>query len=126
MLLTHSKNHIHHVENKVNLLVNSDTRDIAAVANQILLDGPTTHHKQDYILTGPALISAPDMAASLTRQLDHTVRYLHLPGPIFGFMLRLAGADAWTANGVVAQFVEIVRPNKEGIEAPTDVVSTLR
>lgn len=58
----------------------------------------------------------PEIAAIFTHAIGHKVRYLHLPGPIFGLLLRASGMDAWMANGLVAQFVEVIRPGLENIE----------
>ena len=98
-----------------------DTQDVAEVSVQILRDGPEKHGGKNYVLTGPQLLSIPEMAGILSREVGHHVRYSHLPGPVFGLLLRATGADEFTANGLVAQFVEIVRPGLEGIEVSDHV-----
>lgn len=85
------------------------------------MDGPYKHPAKNDVITGPQVISLPEVTAAMSRQIGHRVRYLDLPGPIFGLCLRLGSIDSWTVNGLVAQFTEIVRSNKEGIEA-SDVV----
>lgn len=103
------------------LTLNSDTEDIAAVCHRIALDGSEQHRNKTYVLTGPALISMHDIVAALSRNIGHRVRYIDLPGPVFGALLRFSGVDSWMANGLVAQFVEVVKPNKEGVDATDDV-----
>lgn len=83
---------------------------------QVLKDGPSKHHGEYHILTGPELLSMPEIAACFSRAIGHKVRYLHLPGPVFGLLLRVSGIDAWMADGLVAQFVEVVRPGLENLE----------
>lgn len=73
------------------------------------------------MLTGPRLLNMPETAAVFSRVIGHNVCYLHLPGPIFKRMLKLGGADEFMANGLVAQFVEIIRPGLEGIEVSADI-----
>lgn len=89
-----------------------DTADVAAVAHRIILDGPqaSKHASKAYILTGPQRLNMSEFAAALSRGIGHRVRYLHLPAPLFRRMVKLGGgADDFMADGLVAQFVEIVR-----------------
>lgn len=109
-----------------------DTADVAAVACKLLLSeeeggGPKAHAGKEYILTGPQSLNFYDMARIFSAQCGHRVRYLDLPAPAFRGILRLAGLDAWLADGLVAQFTEIVRRHDEGIEVPSpDVEIILR
>lgn len=86
-----------------------------------MLDGPDKHAGQVYILTGPRLLNMSEMAAVLTQSIGHRVRYLHLPGWLFKRLVMLGGADEFMADGLVAQFVEIIRPGLEGIEVSHDI-----
>lgn len=90
-----------------------DTADVAAVAHRVILDGPAKHASKVYNITGPQRLNMPELAAIFSRTIGHRVRYLHLPGPIFKRMVKLGGADDFMANGLVAQFVEIVRENDD-------------
>lgn len=86
-----------------------------------MLDGPKQHAGKVYVLTGPRLINMPELAMILSQKIGHHVRYLHLPGPIFKQLAKLGGADEFMANGMVAQFVEIIRPGLEGIDVSGDI-----
>lgn len=86
-----------------------------------MIDGPTFHAGKVYVLTGPRLVNMPDLAKILSKEVGHKVRYLHLPGPIFKRLLKLGGMDEFWANGLVAQFVEIIRPGLEGVEVSDDI-----
>jgi NAD(P)H dehydrogenase (quinone) len=61
-------------DGRVNLI---DTRDIAAVARVALLDEGHVHSQRAYHLTGPAAVSMPEIAKTLSQLLDHTVNYQH-------------------------------------------------
>lgn len=86
-----------------------------------MVDGPDKHAGQTYILTGPKLLNMSEIAAILSRTIGHRVRYLHLPGWMFKRLVKLGGADEFMADGLVAQFVEIIRPGLEGIEVSDDI-----
>lgn len=60
-------------DGRVNLI---DTRDIAEVARVVLLDGRFNDVQRAYHLTGPASVSMPEVAAELSGQLGHEVKYL--------------------------------------------------
>lgn len=100
---------------------NRDTADIAATSHRIIVDGPKLHAGKAYVLTGPRLMNMPELAIILSNKIGHKVRYLHLPGPIFKRLLKLGGMDDFMANGLVAQFVEIIRPGLEGVEVSADI-----
>jgi uncharacterized protein YbjT (DUF2867 family) len=59
----------------------SDTRDIAAVAAQVLT-GPG-HQGQRYIVTGPEALSAAEVAERLSAAIGRPVRYVDLPAAAF-------------------------------------------
>lgn len=83
-----------------------DTRDIARVAAAVLTqDG---HSRATYFLTGPETFDMTDAAAKLSKVAGRKVRYLDLPTPVFRTILRLTGSSRWMANGLVAQFSDMV------------------
>lgn len=51
-----------------------DTRDIAAVAAEVLLQ-PAEHAGKKYVLTGGAAVGYADLAAALTEAIGRTIRY---------------------------------------------------
>jgi uncharacterized protein YbjT (DUF2867 family) len=100
-----------------------DTDDIARVAAHVLTtDGHAGH---DYVLTGPEALSMRDVASRASAVLAHPVRYVHIPGPIFRYVLRLGGLDDWTAKGLEQQFATIVRHERDNVSHTTDLVGTL-
>lgn len=100
-----------------------DTHDIAAVAARVLVEDG--HEGRSYVLTGPELLSVPDIAAQLSAVLGRRVRYVHLPAPLFQAVLRLSGSDAFTARGLRHQFVDVVRRGQDGGDAFTEEVRAL-
>lgn len=88
-----------------------DVRDIAEVAARVLtnpdLQGDTTG--RSHVLTGTYPLSFPEVAAILTSELGHRVRYLHVPAPLMLVGLRAGGVPSWQARGLVHQFVDVVR-----------------
>jgi NAD(P)H dehydrogenase (quinone) len=52
-----------------------DTRDVAAAASAVLLEGPGRHAGRSYDLTGPAALTMPELAALLSERLGKTVHY---------------------------------------------------
>lgn len=93
---------------------------MAAVAHHVIVDGPAKHASKVYVLTGPQRLNMSEYAAIFSRTIGHHVRYLHLPGPIFKRMVKLGGADDFMADGLVAQFVEIVRAD-EDVDVSDDI-----
>lgn len=100
-----------------------DTHDIAAVAARALTE--SGHEGQEYILTGPELLSMPDIAVQLGAVTGRRVRYVHLPSALFYALLRATGNDAWTARGLRRQFVDIVRDGHDNGTVLTDNVRVL-
>ncbi|MBB3472102.1 SDR family oxidoreductase [Sphingomonas sp. BK345] len=83
-----------------------DSRDIARVAATVLTqDG---HSRATYFLTGPQTFDMKDAAAQLSKVTERNVRYLDLPVPVFRTVLRLTGNSRWMANGLIAQFSDMV------------------
>lgn len=101
-----------------------DTADVAAVAHRVILDGPARHASKVYNLTGPQRLNMSELASIFSRTIGHRVRYLHLPAPVFKRMVMLGGANDFMANGLVAQFVEIVRENDD-VEVSDDIQEIL-
>lgn len=100
-----------------------DTGDIARVAHGVLTGNG--HDGAAYVLTGPELLSIPDIAAIMTDVLRRRVRYLHLPGAVFETAMRLGGASAWQARGMREQFADALRHGKYGIDELTTTVGDL-
>lgn len=100
-----------------------DTLDIAAVAARVLVE--PGHDGREYVLTGPELPSVPDIATQLTAVTGRRVRYLHLPSGLFYGLLRATGNDAWTARGLVHQFVDVLRKGHDNGHVHTDTVRLL-
>lgn len=68
-----------------------DARDVAAVATRALLGG---HEGRAYDLTGPRAVSFHDVAAALSAELDHEVRFTR-PGLVqYAWHRRRAGVPA--------------------------------
>lgn len=97
-----------------------DTRDVAAVAARVLLDGPAAHRRATYFLTGPESLTFADVAGRLTAGLGRRVRAVALPKPAYVALLRAAGVDAFMAHGLGAQFADVVRHNFD-IDTTSDV-----
>lgn len=83
-----------------------DTRDVARVAAKVLTEDG--HNHATYFLTGPETLDMKEAASRLSKVTKHKVRYLDLPNPIFKAILRLTGNSRWMANGLVAQFSDVV------------------
>jgi uncharacterized protein YbjT (DUF2867 family) len=83
-----------------------DTRDIARAAITVLTqDG---HSRATYFLTGPETFDMAAAAAQLSTLTGRKVRYIDLPVPVFRTVLRATGNSRWMANGLVAQFSDMV------------------
>ena len=80
----------------------TDTEDIARVAATVLQ--ADAHTGNDPVVTGPELLTSPQVAATFSAVLGRRVRYLPLPSRVFAGAVRLGGADAWTAEGLRQQF----------------------
>ena len=100
-----------------------DTHDIAAVAAQVLIEDG--HDGATYVLTGPELLSVPDLAAQLTMVLGRRVRYVHLPSRVFYVLLRLTGSDPFTAGGLRHQFLDGLRHGQDHGAVFTETVRSI-
>lgn len=83
--------------------------DIARVVVAALID-PDRHAGRSYRPTGPALLSATDMAAILSRVLQRRVRRLDMPFWLFLKAARLRGLPAFDMSG----FRFYVEDHKQG------------
>lgn len=100
-----------------------DTHDIAAVAARVLVEDG--HEGATYVLTGPELLSVPDLAAQLSDVLEHKVRYVHLPSRLFAGLLRLTGTDAFSAEGLRRQFADVLRHGEDDADVFTETVRAI-
>ncbi|WP_445445021.1 SDR family oxidoreductase [Clavibacter sp. km3a] len=100
-----------------------DAADIARVAAQVLTEDG--HEGRDHVLTGPEALTSRQVAERLSTALGRRIRYVHLPGPLFGLALRAGGADAWLARGLVRQYAEVVRDGLDDVRAMSDAVSRI-
>ena len=76
-----------------------DTRDIAAVAAQVLTS--PGHQGQRYTLTGPEALSAAEVAERLSAATGRQVRYVDLPADAFAQALAGAGMPGWLVDAVI-------------------------
>lgn len=74
-----------------------DVRDIADVAVAVLLG--SGHEGRTYDLTGPEAVAFSDMAAVLSRELGHEVRYTAVPTEAAKQFLMSLGFPEWIADG---------------------------
>ncbi|HEY2657929.1 MAG TPA: NmrA family NAD(P)-binding protein [Solirubrobacteraceae bacterium] len=96
-----------------------DVEDVAAVATETLLE-PTAHHSAQYAITGPEALTVAQAAAILGQATGETIRHQDID--------RAAWAAGLTANGVPADYAEVVRALTETIATgrgaqPTDIVA---
>ncbi|MBE1875378.1 NAD(P)H-binding protein [Myceligenerans pegani] len=75
-----------------------DTRDIAAVAVQAIVD-PATHQGRTYTLTGPAAVTTADIAAGISAATGTAVKAVDVP-----LNQAVAGAAPWLAEVVGNMF----------------------
>jgi uncharacterized protein YbjT (DUF2867 family) len=76
-----------------------DTRDIAAVAAQVLT-GPG-YHGTSYTLTGPEALTAAEVAERLSAVIGRQVRYVNLTSDAFGQALAAAGLPRWLVDALI-------------------------
>lgn len=94
--------------------------DMARVAVAALTD-PDRHAGRTYRPTGPALLSADEMAAILSRVLGRTVRRFDLPLWMFVRTARIQGVSPFDLSGF-RHYVEDHRQGAFELGAPTDDV----
>jgi uncharacterized protein YbjT (DUF2867 family) len=76
-----------------------DTRDIAAVAAQLLTN--PGHQGASYTLTGPEALSAAEVAERQSAAIGRQVRAVDVGPDAFGQGLAAAGLPGWLVDGVV-------------------------
>ena len=76
-----------------------DTRDIAAVAAQVLTC--PGHQGNSYMLTGPEALSAAEVAERLSAAVGRQVRYVDLPPDAFRQALAGVGLPGWLADALI-------------------------
>jgi uncharacterized protein YbjT (DUF2867 family) len=101
----------------------TDADDIARVASTILRTG--VHTGAEPIITGPELLTSAQVAGTFSKVLGRRVRYVHLPSRVFAGVIRLGGADAWTAEGLRLQFARVVRHGLDHADVQTDDVERI-
>lgn len=97
------------------------SEDIAVAAARVLRDpaiqGGAGQDGRNYLLTGTPPLSFPQVAAIITDELGHRVRYVHLPAPMMYLGVRAGGSPRWMARGLVHQFADVVRHGLDGVRA---------
>lgn len=101
----------------------TDADDIARVAATVLRKG--IHPRTEPVITGPELLSSRQVADTFSKVLGRRVRYVHLPSRVFAGVIRLGGADAWTAEGLRHQFARVVRHGLDHADVLTDDVERI-
>jgi NAD(P)H dehydrogenase (quinone) len=94
--------------------------DMGRVAAAILAR-PEGHAGQTYRITGPKLLSPPEIAATVGRVLGRKVRYVDAPLGIFKRVMKQMGMSDY----IIAQFVKYAAEYRRGtfaVGGPTDVV----
>ena len=81
-----------------------DTRDLAAVAVDALLD-PSIHATQAYTLTEPATLSFAEVAALLTGELGRAIRYD--PASVVGYIRHLLHNELPIAQALVQAVLHV-------------------
>ena len=102
------------------------TRDIAAVAARLLLDGSWAGQAEVPLL-GPEDLSGNDMAAIISDVLATPVRYEQMPGQAFRDRLTSAGLSEAMAQGMLDMAIAkdhgldhgIARAAQNAIDTPT-------
>jgi uncharacterized protein YbjT (DUF2867 family) len=98
----------------------SDTRDIAAVAAQVLTS--PGHQGQRYTVTGPEALSAAEVAQRLSAAIGRPVHYVDLPAAAFAQALAGAGMPGWLVEAVVEGNTQLAAGFQEGV---TDEVARI-
>jgi uncharacterized protein YbjT (DUF2867 family) len=75
-----------------------DVHDIASVAVAVLTE--TGHEGKTYEITGPASLSYADVAATLSKVLGKTVRYVDVPPEAAKQAMLASGMPEWNATAV--------------------------
>jgi uncharacterized protein YbjT (DUF2867 family) len=83
-----------------------DAQDIGRVAYHVLTEDH--HQRATYYLNGPEALSMKEIASQIGDATGKKVRYVNLPSFAFRVLLRSSGASRWLANGLIAQYAEVV------------------
>lgn len=81
-----------------------DTRDVAAVAARVLVDG-AAHVGKAYDVTGPESLGYQDIANKIGKHIGKTVTYVNVPSDKFREALLGAGFPDWLADDITALMV---------------------
>ena len=101
----------------------TDTNDIARVAATVLYEGK--HGGSEPLITGPVALTSREVAEIFSQVLGRRIRYVHLPSRVFAGIIRLGGADAWTAEGLRQQFARVVRHGLDHAGGQSDDVQKI-
>jgi uncharacterized protein YbjT (DUF2867 family) len=102
-----------------------DTRDVAAVAERVLLD-PDRHAGRVYDLTGAQALGYHDVAATLGASLGRQVSYVDVPADASRQAMLGFGMDPWTVEAVVELYDSYRTSGPDGFAAQvTDTVHQL-
>jgi uncharacterized protein YbjT (DUF2867 family) len=82
--------------------------DVGRVIAEVALAPPQAHAGRTYTLTGPAALSAPEVAAVLARVLGYPVAYKDEPPQRFRAALIALGWPEWSA-GALVELLQLVR-----------------
>lgn len=77
-----------------------DARDVAAAA-QTVLTAPG-HEGQSYVLTGPQVLSYPDVAQIFSEELGRPIQYVDMPVEAYHEYLVGSGVASWRADDLAA------------------------
>ncbi len=98
-----------------------DVRDIGAAATAALTE--SGHAGKTYDLTGPSALTHAEMAAELSRALDHPVEYVGVDEATMRDALRAHGMPDWMAEGLVEDYAHYRRGEAaaiaDGVHAAT-------
>jgi len=97
-----------------------DTRDIAAVAAQVLTS--LGHEGNSYTLTGPEAMPAAEVAEQLSAATGREVRYVDLPPDAFRQALAGAGLPGWLVDALIEGNTQLAAGHGAGV---TDEVARL-
>jgi uncharacterized protein YbjT (DUF2867 family) len=97
-----------------------DTRDVAAVAAQVLTS--PGHQGKAYALTGPEALSGDEVAERLSAATGHPVGSVDVPADTFGQALVGAGLPGWLVERLIELNIMMADGHAAGI---TDEVARL-
>jgi uncharacterized protein YbjT (DUF2867 family) len=98
-----------------------DTRDVAAVAAEVLAD-PAQHAGRTYVVTGGQAVTYAQVAQALGAAIGKPVQYVDVPPEAAGDGMRQAGLPGWLVDDLLGLFA-IFKAGHGA--ATTDVVRTV-